>query len=289
MTNSSSSAAARVVSLRRGRFGRLPSQHHDNERGRRSCEVRTRRRSRALASSKRPAEALSKDVQGAQVEGAESPSTSKVSKRWLSPLRWILALAELLDSGPNLGPAPNELPEEDREGLAFQGRCESELMFSGGCFWCLQRALDSSDAIEETTVGYTGGILNQPTYGQVQSRKSGHVECVLVKVRGGAYADLNTVMKLYLDSIDPTDDVGQGNNVGPQYRSCVFYHTDPQLKAAKEALAAESERRGGRTLAVRVRKATRFWKAEEVHQDYYEKNGIDPEPDVPYWMNAFLD
>ncbi len=88
----------------------------------------------------------------------------------------------------------------------------------------------------------------------------------------------------------------QGNNRGPQYRPAAFWHTELQREAIEEVWGEEARCRGrpwrpndGTGLAVRVRKSCPFWAAEDVHQHYYKRNGIDPEPDMPYWMGAFLD
>ena len=213
---------------------------------------------------------------------------------WLSPWRLAGRAADAWEARrgpPDVGPAPNEAPDAGgRPPAAFHlgGR---GVTLAGGCFWCLEAALGVAEGVEATRVGYTGGQAEDPSYGLVASRRSGHVEAVAVKFRegGGEGEALEAALGAYLDAIDPLDDSGQGRNRGPQYRPCVFFHAAEDEARVRQVLAAESERRGGRQLAVRVRRALPFHEAEEVHQKYYEKNGLDPEPDMPYWMGAFLE
>ena len=100
---------------------------------------------------------------------------------------------------------------------------------------------------------------------------------------------LDAALRAYLRTVDATDDGGNARNRGPQYRPCVFHHGPEQAARVRELLDEEARRRGGRALAVRVRPAHEFHEAEEVHQKWYEKNGLDPAPDTPEWMGAFLD
>jgi len=203
----------------------------------------------------------------------------------------LVALANALEGGYDLSPAENELPVQKRP--VVPPGIGNQLILAGGCFWCLQPALDGIEGVLETTCGYTGGVITSPSYGQVQSRKSGHVECVLVTFASPDQEGLaeltQEVMRRFVAAIDPTDDSGQGNNRGPQYRPAAFWHTQLQKEIIEEVLGQEAERRGKREkgLAVRVRKSTPFWTAEDVHQHYYRRNGIDPEPETPYWMAPF--
>ena len=156
--------------------------------------------------------------------------------------------------------------------------------------------MDQVEGVVETRTGYTGGLAAQPTYGSVQSRKSGHVECVELTFSDDlSPEDLSlateSALEAYLSAIDATDGAGQGANRGPQYRPAVFFRSPSQRRAAERALGAESQRRSGARLAVRVRRAQKFWPAEEVHQRYHEKNGglVDPTNETPFWMGAFLE
>ena len=213
---------------------------------------------------------------------------------WLSPWRLAGRAADAwvkMRGPPDVNPAPNEAPDGGCRAPAAFHLGGSGMTLAGGCFWCLEAALSGAAGVEATRVGYTGGLAEDPSYIQVASRRSGHVEAVAVKLReeDGTGGALEAVLGAYLDAIDPLDDSGQGSNRGPQYRPCVFFHTAQDGERVRQVLAAESERRGGRELAVRVRLALPFHEAEEAHQKYYEKNGFDPEPDMPYWMGAFLE
>ncbi|UPR03852.1 peptide methionine sulfoxide reductase MsrA [Chloropicon primus] len=225
---------------------------------------------------------------------AENGGSGDGGRGWFRPVIWAAFVAETLHGEPDLSPAVNEILTEgtgldDPEGKGF-------IAFAGGCFWCLQRALDEVEVegVVNTECGYMGGLLRNPTYGKVQSRKSGHVEVVRVTFdKSLTEEELQEATKIsmrsFLDAIDPTDDRGQEANRGPQYRPAIFFSTASQERAALDALEKESLRRGNRKLAVRLRRATTFWVAEEFHQDYYKKNGLDPNVETPYWMGAFLD
>ena len=214
----------------------------------------------------------------------------QAGQKWFTPLVWIADVVEKLDGGIDLSPAKNELPDEwidEEEVYRFQyGDFEhGAIVLSGGCFWCCELALQQAGL--DTTCGYIGGLTLNPSYGKVASKKSGHVEAVLVTLRPGD--DVEAILRTFLSNIDPSDSRGQGPNYGPQYRPAIFYTTESQRVAAEEALARKSDEMGGRVTAVRLRKASRFWIAEEAHQSYYDKNGLDPHTDKPHWLGAFLD
>ena len=215
------------------------------------------------------------------------PAAAEASRFW----RLVAKLGDALVAWrgpPDLGPAANEAPDA-REPAPFPlgGR---GITLAGGCFWCLEAALAGEAGVEATRVGYTGGALPSPRYAEVASRQSGHVEAVAVKFRAGEEREaLDAALRAYLRTVDATDDGGNARNRGPQYRPCVFHHGPEQAARVRELLDEEARRRGGRALAVRVRPAHEFHEAEEVHQKWYEKNGLDPAPDTPEWMGAFLD
>ncbi|RMF56114.1 peptide-methionine (S)-S-oxide reductase [Candidatus Woesearchaeota archaeon] len=144
--------------------------------------------------------------------------------------------------------------------------------FAGGCFWCMESAFEEVEGVKEVISGYTGGTEENPTYKEVSSGKTGHMEAVQV------YYDPNEVSyKELLDyfwrQINPTDSGGQFVDRGPQYRTAIFYHDDEQKRLAEESKEElEKSGRYDKPIVTQIRKITKFYKAEEYHQDYYKKN-----------------
>lgn len=146
--------------------------------------------------------------------------------------------------------------------------------FAGGCFWCMEAPFEKLGGVKEVISGYTGGQKPNPTYEEVSSGGTGHVEAVQVlfdpvKV---IYADL---LKVFWEQIDPTDAGGQFVDRGKQYRSAIFYHTEEQKRLAEESRNT-LQRLGKFTkpIVTEILPASEFYRAEEYHQDYYKKNPI---------------
>jgi peptide-methionine (S)-S-oxide reductase len=142
--------------------------------------------------------------------------------------------------------------------------------FAGGCFWCMEPPFDKMEGVVSTTSGYTGGRTNNPTYPQVKTGRTGHIESLQVKYdpRRVTYDQL---ISLYWHNVDPTQANGQFCDNGNQYRTVVFYHDDEQQRVAeksKEAVAQEL----GKRITTEIVKASTFYPAEDYHQDYYKKN-----------------
>ena len=146
-------------------------------------------------------------------------------------------------------------------------------IFAGGCFWGVEYFMQQATGVLHAVSGFTGGHLEKPTYEQVCRGDSGHIEAVevLFDPRQTTY---ETLAKLFFEIHDPTQVDRQGPDIGEQYRSVVFY-LDEDQKAAVERLIAQLAARG-LEVATRLEPATRFWPAEEGHQDYYFKNGKTP-------------
>ncbi len=146
-------------------------------------------------------------------------------------------------------------------------------LFAGGCFWGVEHFFDGAPGVVSTTVGYTGGKIDRPTYEQVCNTNTGHAEALEV-VYDPEKTDFETLAKLFFEIHDPTQVNRQGPDVGAQYRSAVFYLDDEQ-KAITEKLIALLKAKGF-DVATEVVKANTFWPAEEYHQDYYRKTGRKP-------------
>lgn len=140
-------------------------------------------------------------------------------------------------------------------------------IFAGGCFWCLESDFEHLSGVVAAESGYTGGTLQNPTY----ENHEGHVEAVRVTYDPSrvSYAAL---LRHFWRHHDPLDAGGQFCDRGPSYVSALF--VTPEQRADAERSKAETEAALGRAVATPIRDASRFWRAEEYHQDYYRKNPI---------------
>jgi peptide-methionine (S)-S-oxide reductase len=148
---------------------------------------------------------------------------------------------------------------------------------AGGCFWCIDAALEELEGVRSTTSGYTGGHVEDPSYEAVCRGETGHAEAVRVEYDPTvvSYADL---LEVFFSLHDPTTEDREGPDVGSQYRSAAYYHDDEQ-RAIVEAFVDDLEAEGvyDDPIVTEIEPAGEFYVAEEYHQDYFEKN-----PDEPY-------
>jgi peptide-methionine (S)-S-oxide reductase len=147
-----------------------------------------------------------------------------------------------------------------------------EAVFAGGCFWCLEGPFDALPGVMETEAGYTGGQMSNPTYEQVSSGTSGHIEAMRVVYDPGQ-VDFAKLLDVFWRNIDPLDAGGQFCDRGPQYRSAVFF-ADAAEESAARASKARLEEDHGFTIATEILPRSEFYPAEEYHQDYYKKNPL---------------
>lgn len=145
--------------------------------------------------------------------------------------------------------------------------------FGGGCFWGVEYLFKKLRGVVSTSVGYSGGYKDNPTYQEVCSNSTGHAETVEIEFDPMviSYRDL---AKYFFEIHDPTQVDRQGPDVGEQYRSVVFYLDNEQKKIAEELI--EILKSKGYNIATKVEKFNKFWKAEEYHQNYYSKTGKTP-------------
>ena len=149
-------------------------------------------------------------------------------------------------------------------------------IFGGGCFWCLEAVFQRLPGVKRVESGYSGGRVENPTYRQVCGGATGHAEVVRITFDPGetSYREL---LAGFFASHDPTTLNRQGNDVGTQYRSVIFYNSEEQRRQAEQAIAeltAEHEFRD--PIVTTVEPATAFYVAEDYHQNYFNENSEQP-------------
>lgn len=146
--------------------------------------------------------------------------------------------------------------------------------FAGGCFWCTESDFEKCDGVVEAIPGYTGGHKGHPTYDEVSSGLSGHVEAVQIRYdpRKISYEEL---LEIFWKHVDPTDEGGQFVDRGSQYRTAIFFHNDEQKASAQSSKTALSRScRFNKPIATEILPLKKFYPAEAHHQKYYKKNPI---------------
>lgn len=148
-----------------------------------------------------------------------------------------------------------------------------KVTFGAGCFWGVEAAFRKVKGVTATTVGYTGGMFKNPTYKDVCSGKTGHAEAVQVEY-DPAQVSYEDLLKVFWNIHDPTTLNRQGPDIGTQYRSAIFFHTPEQEAAAKASKAKlEWSSQYRKPVVTEITPASEFWRAEEYHQQYFEKRG----------------
>ncbi|MBN2210987.1 MAG: bifunctional methionine sulfoxide reductase B/A protein [Sedimentisphaerales bacterium] len=156
---------------------------------------------------------------------------------------------------------------------AEQAQQTHRALFAGGCFWGVEYYFQDAPGVLSTTVGYTGGTIENPSYKQVCSGNTGHAETLEVTF-DPAKTDFETLAKLFFEIHDFTQLNRQGPDVGEQYRSVIFYIDEQQKQIAQGLI--EQLREKGYDVQTVLEPAGQFWPAEDYHQEYYEKNGSTP-------------
>jgi len=146
--------------------------------------------------------------------------------------------------------------------------------FAGGCFWCMETPFERLKGVMEVVSGYTGGKEKNPTYEEVSSARTGHVEAIQIRY-DPSRTSYEELLAVFWRQIDPTDPGGQFVDRGKQYRTAIFYHDEEQRRLAESSKAAlQRSGRYDRPIVTEVIPATDFYTAEEYHQDYAEKNPL---------------
>lgn len=142
--------------------------------------------------------------------------------------------------------------------------------FGGGCFWCIDAAFRRVNGVLDVSSGYSGGITDNPTYKSVCSGTSGHAEVVKIEFNSSVIS-FETLLAMFFTLHDATQLNRQGNDVGTQYRSVVFYHNEEQRKLT-QAMISQLQKHVSAPIVTEVSPATTYYPAEQYHQDYYNEN-----------------
>ena len=146
----------------------------------------------------------------------------------------------------------------------------------GGCFWCLEAVYDQMKGVESVESGYMGGSLATPTYEAICTGTTGHAEVVQITFDPGAVS-FREILEIFFAIHDPTTMNRQGNDVGTQYRSAIFYHSSEQKAIAEEVMASlTKEHVFAAPIVTEVVPAATFYMAEEYHQEYFVRNPSQP-------------
>ncbi|MEK7286897.1 MAG: peptide-methionine (S)-S-oxide reductase MsrA [Nitrospirota bacterium] len=146
-------------------------------------------------------------------------------------------------------------------------------IFAGGCFWCMEHALDDLNGVVSTSVGYIGGKKENPTYDEVSAGGTGHAEAVLV-IFDPKKISYDTLLNRFWRNIDPTVKDQQFCDHGNQYRSAIFYLGDTQKKSAEQSKQTLEASKQFRKIYTQIVAASQFYPAEEYHQHYHKKNPV---------------
>jgi peptide-methionine (S)-S-oxide reductase len=163
-------------------------------------------------------------------------------------------------------------PPLNKEIITLNDRVLEKATFGSGCFWCTETIFKRVKGVYSVISGYSGGNINNPTYDEVCSGSTGHAEVIQIEYNPEeiSYDDL---LEIFWKTHDPTTLNRQGADVGTQYRSVIFYHNDEQKKKAVEYKQELNESGAwDKSIITEISRFEKFYKAEEFHQNYYEKN-----------------
>lgn len=160
--------------------------------------------------------------------------------------------------------------------IGEQAGARETATLGGGCFWCTEAVFDGVQGVESVESGYSGGHLKNPTYEDICGGDTGHAEVIRVTFDPAvvAYRD---ILDIFFATHDPTTPNAQGNDIGTQYRSVIFFHT-PEQKAIAEAVIRDltAARTFARPIVTEIASAPEFYEAEQYHQEYFERNPRQP-------------
>ncbi|HEY7750961.1 MAG TPA: peptide-methionine (S)-S-oxide reductase MsrA [Ignavibacteriaceae bacterium] len=161
---------------------------------------------------------------------------------------------------------------EKQKGILMDTTNLVKATFGSGCFWCTEAVFEELNGVHSVVSGYAGGHVQNPSYEEVCTGKSGHAEVTQITYDPSVIT-YDELLEVFWKTHDPTTLNRQGNDVGPQYRSVIFYHNDDQKKLA-EKYKAELEKSGAwdKPIVTEISPLTNYFPAEEYHQEYYTNN-----------------
>ena len=206
-------------------------------------------------------------------------------------LTGILAVWGLILSSTLLAQNPGDKPVRQDENETKLKKAT----FGGGCFWCVEAVFENLEGVEDVVSGYAGGRLRNPSYRQVCTGRTGHAEVCEITY-DPQVVSFKELLEVFWKTHDPTTLNRQGLDHGTQYRSVIFYHDEAQKEEA-EKYKKKLDDSGAfpRRIVTQIRKAPKFYRAEEYHQDYYRKNpgagycAAVVRPKVEKYKKAFSD
>lgn len=165
----------------------------------------------------------------------------------------------------------------------MQENKREKAVFGGGCFWCTEAIFKNLKGVEKVMPGYMGGFLPNPTYEEVSRGNSGHAEVIYIEYNP-AEISYEKLLEVFFATHDPTQLHRQGNDIGPQYRSTIFWNTPEQLQQAVDYIL-QLEQTGiyNQPIVTSLERMTDFYPAEDYHKNYLERN-----PDNPYCRAVIL-
>lgn len=154
------------------------------------------------------------------------------------------------------------------------GQNMKKAYFASGCFWCVESIYENLKGVKEVYSGYSGGSVENPTYYQVISGRTGHAEAIEV-IYDSTVIDFKTLVKVFFGSHDPSTLNRQGPDVGTHYRSVAFYDSEQEKKIIEKEIKKLLDKKIYKLITTEVLKFNKFYRAEEYHQDYKKKNPND--------------
>lgn len=181
------------------------------------------------------------------------------------PLLCIMLLACSADE-------PHSIPSKKGKQMNTNAQTDTAT-FGAGCFWCVEAVFQNLEGVQSVTSGYSGGSVANPTYKEVCNGTTGHAEVCQI-VYNPQKISFETLLEAFWGTHDPTTLNRQGNDVGTQYRSAIFYHSEEQKKTAEE-YKAQLNKSGAwdKPLVTEIVKFEKFYPAEDYHQNYFNENG----------------
>ena len=157
---------------------------------------------------------------------------------------------------------------------SFAQKNYAKATFAGGCFWCMESPFEKLEGVVDVISGYTGGHKESPNYKEVSAGGTGHLEAIQI-LYDPSKISYSELLDVFWRQIDPTDPGGQFVDRGDQYTTAIFYHSEEQRVSAQKSIE-ELEKTGmfNKPIVTKIRKASKFYKAEDYHQDYHKKNPI---------------